>query len=222
MSRVLVVAAHPDDEVLGCGGVMARYADQGYEVHVLIITRGIPELFLPEQIEVTRRELRAAHDILGVSGVTFLDFPAPRLDVVPGNELADAMRRVIRQFRPQIVYAPHRGDIHVDHQATYRATLVAIRPINNCPVRQLLCYETLSETEWASPSGSDAFVPTVFVDISEQLSRKLEAMACYRSQLKHPPHPRSLRSIEALAKLRGGTVGLEAAEAFMLVREIID
>lgn len=219
--NVLVIATHPDDEVLGCGGVIARHADQNDDVHVLVITRGIPELFPPEQIEATRREMRNALNILGVSGVTFLDFPAPKLDLVAGNDLADAIGKTIRQFSPLVVYVPHRGDIHGDHQATYWATLVATRPINGCPVQRLLCYETLSETEWGAPSGDQAFIPTVFVDISESLPRKLQAMQCYQSQLKHPPHPRSLRSIEALAHLRGGTVSLEAAEAFMLVREII-
>lgn len=218
---VLVIATHPDDEVLGCGGVIARHSDQGHEVHVLVVTRGIPELFDQEQIETTRKELANAHKVLGVSGVTFLDFPAPKLDVVPGNDLADAIARVIRQLKPQIVYLPHRGDIHGDHQATYRATLVATRPINENSVQRLLCYETLSETEWGPPTGDQTFIPTVFVDISSTLDRKLEAMACYRSQLKSPPHPRSLRSVEALARLRGGTVSLEAAEAFMLVREIV-
>ncbi len=222
MTRVLVIATHPDDEVLGCGGVMARHSSEDDAVHVLVITRGIPGLFPPEQIEATRQELRRAHDVLGVSGVTFLNFPAPKLDVVAGNDLADAIGRVVRQFRPHTVYAPHRGDIHGDHQATYWATLVATRPINDCPVRRVLCYETLSETEWGPPVGDLAFIPTVFVDITDSLERKLEAMACYHSQLKEPPHPRSLRSIEALARFRGGTVSLDAAEAFMLVREIIE
>lgn len=220
--NILVIATHPDDEVLGCGGVMARHSDHGDIVHVIIVTRGIPELFPYERVEETRTELRAAHDILGVSGVTFLDFPAPRLDTVPGCDLADAIGGVISQFQPRIVYAPHRGDIHGDHQATYWATLVATRPINGCSVRRVLCYETLSETEWGSPVGDQAFIPTVFVGISDSLERKLDAMSCYRSQLRQPPHPRSLRSIEALACLRGGTVGLHATEAFMLVREIIE
>jgi LmbE family N-acetylglucosaminyl deacetylase len=112
--------------------------------------------------------------------------------------------------------------MHADHRAVYQATMVATRPINSCPIRRLLCYEVLSETEWASPFGNDAFIPTVFVDISEYLDRKLKAVACYRSQLKQPPHSRSLQAIEALARLRGSTVSLQAAEAFMLVREIVE
>lgn len=218
---VLVIAAHPDDEVLGCGGVMARHVSQGDTVHVLVMTRGAPDLFTAEQVERTRQELRAAHQILGGTNVQFLDFPAPKLDVVPGYELADAISRVIRSLRPTILYIPHRGDIHSDHRAVYLATLVATRPIDDCPVQRLLSYETLSETEWASPRGDDAFVPTMFIDITDYLDQKLQAMACYRSQLKEPPHSRSLRSIRALAHLRGGTAGLQAAEAFVLVREII-
>src|SRR5437867_8575598 len=217
--KILVIATHPDDEVLGCGGVMARHAAQGDEVHVLIVTRGIPEMFSAEQVEEEHREAQAAHKALGGAHVHFFDFPAPKLDTVPGYELADAIRKVIRGTGAQLVYLPHRGDIHNDHRAVYMATLVAARPINGSPVRRLLCYETLSETEWAPPSADEAFVPTVFVDITSHLEQKLEAMSCYRSQIQEWPHPRSLKGIEALARFRGSTVSVEAAEAFMLVRE---
>jgi LmbE family N-acetylglucosaminyl deacetylase len=218
--NVLIIAPHSDDEVLGCGGVMARHAAGGDDVHVLVVTRGTPEMYPPEQEEQTRQELHAAHAILGVSSVHFLDFPAPKLDTIPGHQLADAIGRIIRSVYPSIIYLPHRGDIHSDHRAVYQATLVAARPINDCPVRKLLCYETLSETEWAAPFGDDAFIPTVFVDITDYLDQKLKAMACYHSELKQPPHPRSLQAIEVLAKMRGATVSLPAVEAFMLVREI--
>ncbi len=218
--NVLIIAPHSDDEVLGCGGVMARHAAGGDDVHVLVVTRGTPEMYPPEQEEQTRQELHAAHAILGVSSVHFLDFPAPKLDTIPGHQLADAIGRIIRSLYPSIIYLPHRGDIHSDHRAVYQATLVAARPINDCPVRKLLCYETLSETEWAAPFGDDAFIPTVFVDITDYLDQKLKAMTCYHSELKQPPHPRSLQAIEVLAKMRGATVSLPAVEAFMLVREI--
>jgi LmbE family N-acetylglucosaminyl deacetylase len=134
--------------------------------------------------------------------------------------VADGIRKAIRRLEPEIVYLPHRGDIHSDHRIVYYATLVACRPVHNRSVKKLLCYETLSETEWSPPFGEDSFVPTVFVNISEYLKDKLEAMACYESQLQEPPYPRSLEALENLAKLRGNAVGLAAAEAFMLVREI--
>jgi LmbE family N-acetylglucosaminyl deacetylase len=218
--KVIVIATHPDDEVLGCGGVMARHAAQGDTVRVLVVTRGIPDLFPVGMIEETRKELRRAHDVLGVAGVDFLDFPAPMLDTIPGYQVADGISTVIRSHKPEYVYLPHRGDMHADHRAVFTASLVACRPGCQGAPRKLLCYETLSETDWAPPFGDDAFIPTVFFDISNYLEIKLKAMACYRSQLKNPPHTRSLQSLEALARLRGGTVGLHAAEAFMLMREV--
>ncbi|MFZ0548136.1 MAG: PIG-L deacetylase family protein [Candidatus Promineifilaceae bacterium] len=218
--KVLVIAPHPDDEVLGCGGVMARHSAEGDQLYVLVVTRGIPELFPPEVIEGTRLELKAAHEILGVKETIFLDFPAPKLDSTPGHEVADAIGKAIRRLEPEIVYLPHRGDVHSDHRAVYHATLVACRPVHNRSVKKLLCYETLSETEWSPPTGEDAFIPTVFMNIGDYLNDKLAAMACYKSQLQAPPNPRSLEALENLAKMRGSVVGLQAAEAFMLVREI--
>jgi LmbE family N-acetylglucosaminyl deacetylase len=217
----LVIAPHPDDEILGCGGVIARHVAHGDQVTVLIMTKGAPDLFTPELVDLTRREARSAHAALGVTSARLLDFPAPRLDMVAEHELADAIRESVQAVRPTQVYLPHRGDLHVDHRMIYRATLVACRPINSSPVQRLLSYETLSETEWAPPAGDDAFIPTVYVDISRFLALKLAALECYQSQLKSPPHPRSLRSVEALARMRGAAVSLPAAEAFMLVREVI-
>lgn len=219
--NVLVVATHADDEVLGCGGVMARHVDQGDTVHVAVVTRGDPAIFPPDYVETIFSELHAAHQILGGSGVHLLNFPSPRLDTIPGYELADALRKLIFDLQAHLVYAPFQGDLHGDHQAVYQAALVATRPINGCPVRRVLCYETLSETDWASPFGNHTFTPNVFIDITSYLGRKLEAMQCYQTQLKPAPHSRSLQSLEALARLRGGTVSLEATEAFMLVREIM-
>ncbi|MCF6278215.1 MAG: PIG-L family deacetylase [Anaerolineales bacterium] len=217
---VLVIAAHPDDEALGCGGVIARHAAEGEAVHVLVVTRAGPPLFCEETVAETWQEMRKAHAILGVRKMHALNFPAPKLDTVPGHALADSIQHVIAEVRPETVYVHHSGDIHLDHQAVYKATLVAARPINACPVKRILCYETLSETEWASSVGDYAFVPNVFIDISATLEIKLEAMACYQSQLREQPHSRSLGTLRALAELRGNTVGVDAAEAFMLVREI--
>ncbi len=219
--RVAVIAPHPDDEILGCGGTIARHVERGDDVHVVVVSRGVPEIFPPEEIEATRRELRAAHDVLGVDAARFLDFPAPKLDLVPRHALADALATVLGDLRSDVLYVPHWGDLHGDHQAVFDACLVAARPIGDHPVRRLLCYETLSETEWAGPRASEVFTPSVFIDVSSVLDRKLKAMACYRSQLKSPPHPRSLEGIEALARVRGSTVGCAAAEAFFLVREIL-
>jgi N-acetylglucosamine malate deacetylase 1 len=220
MSRVLVIATHPDDEVLGCGGVIARHAAAGDEVQVLVMTRGVEELFPAEQIARTREELAVAHKILGVKIATFLDFPAPKLDTIPGHQLADALLGQLQKIRPDVLYIPHQGDLHSDHKATYWAALVAARPTGGASPSRILCYETLSETEWGAPTSTDAFVPTVFVDIAGYIAIKLRAMSCYETQLQAPPHPRSLKAIEALAVYRGSTVSVAAAEAFELVREV--
>lgn len=221
MMKTVVIAPHPDDDVLGCGGAIARHAQNGDEVRVLVVTRGAPEMRPQELVEENRRQLREAHKVLGVSETRFLDFPAAQLDTVPGHKLADAIACYLREVQPSLVYVPHGGDIHADHQAIYLATLVAARPINGCSVKKLLAYETLSETEWGSPTADAAFIPTVFCDISDSLQLKLDAMRCMRMQLKDAPHPRSLEAIESLARLRGATAGLPAAEAFSLVREVV-
>ncbi|MCS6979903.1 MAG: PIG-L family deacetylase [Flavobacteriales bacterium] len=220
--NVLILAPHPDDEVLGCGGIIARYASAGARVHVLVITRGIPEIFPPEQIEETRRELAQAHELLGVCETRFLDFPAPRLDTIPHHQVADALRREVVRIRPDVMYIPHSGDIHADHKIVHHAAMVAARPRPPFTVKKVLSYETLSETDWALPVSSDAFMPNVFVDISAHLDRKLQALACYQSQILHGPPARAPENVEALARLRGSTIGVHAAEAFMLMREIVD
>jgi len=219
--RILVIAPHPDDEVLGCGGAIARHVAEGHEVHVVVAGRGTPELFSDETIATSRRELDAAHRVLGISSVTYFDFPAPCFDTVPQHHLADRTADVFRKLKPAIVYLPHHGDLHSDHRQMHLATLVAARPLAGCSIRRLLAYETLSETEWAPPTPDATFIPTVFVDIEEYLPKKLEAMSCYQSKLVPPPHPRSLQAIETLARWRGGTVHLSAAEAFSQIREII-
>lgn len=218
--RVLVVAPHPDDEVLGCGGMIARRSSKGDEVFVAVVTKGCLPLFTEDSVRQVRSELMQAHGLLGVAGVDFLDYPAARLREVPGYQVAESLTGLILDKKPEVLYVPHRGDVHADHRVTHLACLVAARPVRNCPVRKILAYETLSETEWGSPSPSGAFVPTVYEDLTGFIDAKLSAMACYRSQLQAPPDSRSLRSIRALAEFRGGTVGLPAAEAFELIRWI--
>jgi LmbE family N-acetylglucosaminyl deacetylase len=221
MSCVLIVAPHPDDEVLGCGGVIARHVARGDDVYVAVVSKGAADLFPPELVEQVRREAAVANKVLGTKRMVFLDFPAPRLDSVSTSTLADALKEVLVQTQPATVYLPHHGDIHSDHKAVYWATLVATRPNGGFFPGRLLCYESPSETPWGAPLSCDAFVPTVFVDVSQYLGVKLEAMKCYGSQLAPSPRARSLASIEALARVRGSTIGVTAAEAFALVREVL-
>jgi len=223
MKNILIVAPHNDDEVLGCGGIMAKYIRKGLNVFVVVVTNGhlgAPELFSKEGTERVRAEALAAHSFLGVKETIFLDFPAVNLDALPSYRLSLALSKVIREKEIDILYIPHRGDIHKDHRVTYEAALVAARPINNCTVKRIYAYETLSETEWAAPFGDEAFIPTVFEDITDFIDAKLEAFRYFTTQVKKFPHSRSPEIIRVLSNYRGATVGFENAEAFMLVRSI--
>jgi len=218
--NVLVIAPHPDDEVLGCGGTICRHVAAGDTVSVLVVTRGRRELYSDEGVERVREEARQAHAVLGVSDTRFFEFPAPALDTVPRYKLASAISEVVQELQIEQLYVPHHGDIHADHYHVYHASLVAARPLAHCPVRRILAYETISETEWAPPQADAVFYPTVFTDISEYLDRKLEAMSCFETQVAPPPNARSLRTITALAQYRGATISRDAAESFMLIREV--
>jgi LmbE family N-acetylglucosaminyl deacetylase len=222
MMKILIVAPHPDDEILGCGGTIKKLASQGRQVIVLVVTRGKKELYPEERIKNVRHEALEAHGLLGVTQTRFLDFPAPELDKISLAEISGAISNVITEFGIDTVFIPHRGDIHHDHKAVFNAGLVASRPVCDYTVRRILSYETLSETEWAAPYGDSAFIPHYFINISDVFVTKLEAFKCYKSQLREFPNPRSLKSIEALATLRGSTVGFTHAEAFMTIRIIED
>ncbi|NQY06398.1 MAG: PIG-L family deacetylase [Flavobacteriaceae bacterium] len=219
--KILVIAPHADDEILGCGGVISRYISEGNEVKVLVITRALEELFPKPLMDQIREEAVKSHQFLGVSETIFFDFPAPMLDQTPSYQISMEISKVIKEFSAEKVFLPHRGDIHKDHRAVFEAALVALRPINDCPVKEIYAYETLSETEWAPPFGDDAFIPNVFVDITDYMENKKEAMLCFESQVKEFPHSRSIECIESLAKFRGATIGKKAAEAFMLIRKIV-
>ena len=222
MKNIIVIAPHPDDEVLGCGGAIKKYAEEGDHLHVLIMTRGTPDMYSDERIENVRKEARNAHHILGIKETIFLDFPAPELDTVPVADISRAITEIITKLNIHVVFLPHRGDIHHDHRIVFNAGLVASRPTGKYSVKEIYSYETLSETEWAAPFADDAFIPTKFVNITGQMDFKLQAMKCFKSQLRTFPGSRSLEAIEALAKFRGATVGLERAEAFMTIRNIED
>ncbi|WP_338240821.1 PIG-L deacetylase family protein [Aurantiacibacter hainanensis] len=220
LGKTLIVAPHPDDEVLGCGGTMARLADSGQEVNVAIVTRGYEPAFSEEGVAKVRSELAEAHKVLGVTQCHFLDLPAAALDTLPGAELNAAIGGLVQTIAPDTLFLPFLGDIHRDHQLIFTAGLVAARPRSADVPRRIYAYETLSETNWAAPGLTEIFAPNVYFDISETIERKLEAFSCFASQVKPFPDERSLKTIEALATVRGSTVYLPSAEGFMLLREI--
>jgi LmbE family N-acetylglucosaminyl deacetylase len=221
-NKILVIAPHPDDEVLGCGGTIKKLSFGNNTIWVLVVSRGKPELYSDDRIRNVRNEALNAHKILGVAETRFFDFPAPELDLISISELSSAISSVILEMQADTIFLPHGGDIHHDHKAVFNAGLVSARPVKNSPVKRIYCYETLSETEWAAPNSQDVFIPTYFVNVSDVFPFKIEAMKCFKTQLRDFPNTRSLKTIEALANFRGSTVGFTHAEAFMTVRIIED
>jgi LmbE family N-acetylglucosaminyl deacetylase len=218
---ILVIAPHPDDEILGCGGVIARHISGGDEVTVCIISNHDAPIYTSEHREITKQEARSAHKLLGIKETIFLDYAAVTLNDLPVYERNGAIGKVVKSVEPTVVYIPHAGDMHIDHRLVAESALVAVRPLANCSIREVYAYETLSETEWNAPRAEYAFIPNHFVDISKYLAQKLEAMSCFKSQLYDAPHPRSLEALSNLAKMRGATISVKAAEAFMLIRSVI-
>lgn len=218
---VLVIAPHPDDEVLGVGGTMARLSDAGQEVHVAIVTTGRAPRFAADQVSAVRAEAAAAHAALGVTQTHYLDCPAAELGEYAHAELNAAISDVVRRVAPRTIFAPHPGDIHLDHQLSFLSALVASRPHQADYPARIFAYETLSETNWNAPYLTPGFLPNMFIDISQTLQRKLDAFAMFESQQKAPPHERSVASLTALATLRGASVHRSAAEAFVTIRMVV-
>jgi len=218
--KVLVIAPHPDDEIIGVGGTIAKRVQSGDEVYVCVVTKGQEPLFSKESVEQVRKECREADSKLGVKETIFLDFPAVMLETVPRYQFNGKIAELVRDLAPDEVYIPHRGDMQIDHQMVVDAAMVALRPRGNNYPRRVYAYETLSETGWNVPNTTNEFIPTVYEDITDTLEAKLDAMNVFKTQLGDFPSARSIGAIEALAKYRGSTVSLMAAEAFSLIREV--
>lgn len=218
--RVLVIAPHPDDEVLGVGGTIAKHVQNGDEVRVCIVTKGVEPLYSEEGTRRTRQCTLEAHSILGVARTIFLDFPAVLLNDTPKYQLNMSILNVVNEFLPDVCYIPHKGDMHHDHAIVNEASMVALRPIYEHQVKEIYMYETLSETEWNLPDVSHVFIPNTWIDISQTIDIKIEALKKYNELLKPYPHPRSIESVITLAKLRGSTVCKNYVESFNMVRKI--
>ena len=218
--KILVIAPHPDDEILGCGGTIAKYVSNGDDVYVAIVTKGCEPLFHVEQVDAVRNECLKADRILGVKKTIFMDFPAAMLENVPRYEFNRAFISLIQEIEPDVVYIPHRGDMQLDHKMVVDAAMVALRPKYHHVVRKIYAYETLSETGWDVPNVTNEFIPNVYSDISKFIDKKLEAMQMFKTQLSAYPSARSLKAVETLAMYRGATVNMNVAEAFYIVREL--
>lgn len=213
--RIVVIAPHNDDEILGVGGTMAKAVKQGHEVIVCEVTAGDLD---NEMVQLQKEEARKSHKLIGAT-THFMDLPVVGLKEMKTTELNAAFQKHLLELNPDVVFIPHKGDMHIDHRMTIEAAMVALRPVTFPTLKAIYAYETLSETDWNTPSVENAFIPTVFCDITEEIEVKLEAMRCHQSQLCDYPHPRSIEAIEALAMHRGCTVCCKYAEAFMCIRK---
>ena len=220
MTRVLVLAAHPDDEVLGMGGTIAVHADRGDEVRIVCVTDGSSTQYPGDSAKRAQKEeeARRAAAELGVTDYVHLDLPDMRLDTIPHVEVNRVVEEHVRELEPEIVYTPH-PDVNHDHRALFDSVAVATRPVPGQPVRRVLTYAPTSSTEW-TPAGTNWFVPTWYVDVTATLERKLAAFAHYETEARDFPHPRSERAIRAAAELHGASCGCEYAEPFVLVRAL--
>lgn len=213
--KILVFAPHNDDEILGVGGTIKKYINSGHDVYVCEITSG-------PQYKILQNEARNAHNFLGIKESIFLNLPVNNLRNLEQGVINNEILKVVRKIEPATVFLPHRGDMHLDHGEVAKAVMVAVRPVSAPYVKRIYAYETLSETEWNFPSVDNAFVPNVFIDISDTIEEKITAMTYYKTQIKEFPNPRSIQAIRALSEFRGATICTKNAEAFMLIREIVD
>jgi LmbE family N-acetylglucosaminyl deacetylase len=218
---ILVVAAHADDEALGCGGTIARHVAEGCKVHVVFMADGVTSPPGAERAELQARlsAARRAQVILGVSHIHSFGLPDNRMDSLPLLEVIRQLEPVIEELRPHLVYTHHHGDLNVDHRITHQAVMTACRPVPGHSVKEIRCFEVLSNTEWGAPAFAP-FEPQIFTDISAYMDVKRAALAVYESELRAPPHSRSAAHSEILARHRGYCVGLQAAEAFTLARKV--
>lgn len=216
---VLVVAAHTDDEALGCGGTIARHVAEGDTVYAVFLADGVtsrPDA-TSEELEQRNSAAAKAHEILGIKKAYMLGFPDNRMDSVPLLDIVQKLEGVLDEVKPQVIYTHHCGDLNVDHRITHQSVITACRPLPGASVREIYAFEVLSATEWGTP-GVTTFVPTVFVDVSDYLDIKLDALSAYDLEMRDEPHSRSLVNVRRLAGLRGNSVGMELAEGFSLVR----
>jgi len=222
-THVLVVAAHPDDEALGCAGTMARLASEGAEVHTLFLSDGVNAR--GEVADTALAERRAMGDraaaVLGTALPAYLSFPDNRMDSVDLLDVVAAIENHASAIQPQAVFTHFAGDLNIDHRLCAQAVLTAFRPMPGQSIRSIYGFEVASSTEWAFGAAGINFAPDSFFDISEHLPQKIEALRAYAEEMREFPHARSIEAIEALARWRGASVGVEAAEAFCLMRALI-
>lgn len=214
MSKVLVVAVHPDDETLGCGGTLLKHRAQNDDIVWLICTS------TPEKSDKRQKEIKTVAELVNFTKTIQLELPTTRVDTYPMSELINKIATIINEEKPHTIYLPFKSDVHSDHRKIFEAAYSCTKSFRYPFIKKVLMMETLSETEFAPSTKEDCFVPNVFVDISDYFKKKCEILRVYQSELGQHPFPRSERNVTALATLRGATAGCEYAESFVLLKEI--
>ena len=225
--KILIIAAHPDDEVLGCGGTMAKWANEGAEAYALIMAEGATSRDKTRDRESRNVDLahlglaaQKASDLLGIASVELLSYPDNRMDSVDLLDVVKSVEDRIKKINPDTVVTHHSADLNIDHQVIHEAVMAACRPQPGNPVKRILSFEVPSSTEWQSPTFGNSFIPNWFEDISDTLELKIRALEAYETEMREWPHARSIKAVEHLARWRGASIGREAAEAFILERAI--
>lgn len=228
--KILVIAAHPDDEILGCGGTIKRLINEGNKAYSLILSDGVTSRsdeecksdFMNKSNFISKRheESLRALEVIGFKEKLFHYFPDNKFDSIPLLNIIKIIEKYINEINPDIIFTHHYSDLNIDHRRTFQAVLTATRPVVSCNVKKIYCFETLSSTEW-NFSSNDNFNPNYFVNIETTLNDKTEAMKCYKSELREFPHPRSIKALEVSAQRWGSVVGCSCVEAFQLIREIV-
>jgi N-acetylglucosamine malate deacetylase 1 len=222
-SRILVLAAHPDDEVLGCGATIARHVQNGDEVRVVILAEGIRSRGSSDAenlISELRVVAQKANKVLGVESLEFQSFPDNQMDTVSRLEVAQAIEKIIKSYSPTTIYTHNGHDVNIDHRRIFEAVVIAGRAQPGSTIQEILSFEVPSSTEWQL-SPSVPFVPNWFVNVSDTIKKKLQALEVYSGEMRPWPHARSIKAVEHLMRWRGASVGYEAAEAFVLQRKLI-
>lgn len=225
--KYLIIAAHPDDEVLGCGGSIAKWSRSGSEVHILIMAEGATSrdksrnrLKRKNEILSLAQSANRACEILGAKSVQLLKFPDNRMDSVDLLDVIKDIESYIRKIKPEVLVTHHSGDLNIDHQVIHKAVITASRPQPGHFVKRILSFEVPSSTEWNTHSSSVPFVPNYFEDITDTLKLKIQALEAYESEMREWPHSRSIKATKHLAKWRGASAGFESAEAFIILRQL--
>lgn len=218
--KILVIAAHPDDEVLGCGGIILKHIKNKDDVVICILTDGSLNRYSQDKARVVKEQALQCAKFLGLERVIFKDLPNQALDTIPILKVIQTIEEVIREVKPEIIYTHDKIDLNHDHRIVYEASLVATRPLPENRIRKMLTYFVPASSEHNNVDSESTFIPNLFVDIKEEIDQKVEAFSFYKTEAREYPHPRSSQAIKVYAKYWGISVGLEYVEPFRLIREI--